>query len=367
MKKVICHITSVHRRDDIRIFIKMCSSLAKNRDYDVNLIVADGMGNEQKNSVNIIDVGAKTGGRISRMLKTTKKLLKEALRLNADIYHFHDPELLTIAKKLQSSGAKVIFDSHENVSEQILSKHYLPKVLRKLISKLYGQYQYKVCKNLDAIVTATTYINDFFLKINKSSFNINNYPILNELSSSSQKKENAICYVGGMTSIRGVRQIVEAMDYCDTKLYLAGKFSPESFGDEIRKLNGFKKVVELGFLDREEVSKILAISQVGLVTFLPYPNHINAQPNKLFEYMSSGLPIVASNFDLWREIVEKNNCGICVDPLNPKEIADAITFLISNKKDAEVMGKNGKLAVENRYNWAIEEKKLFKIYEELLA
>jgi len=87
---------------------------------------------------------------------------------------------------------------------------------------------------------------------------------------------------------------------------------------------------------------------------------------KLFEYMSAGIPVVASNFPLWKEIVEGNNCGICVDPLKPKEIADAIRYLLEHSEEAKEMGENGRKAVEEKYNWETESKKLLQIYRELL-
>jgi glycosyltransferase involved in cell wall biosynthesis len=107
-------------------------------------------------------------------------------------------------------------------------------------------------------------------------------------------------------------------------------------------------------------------SKAGVVTFLPAPNHIDSQPNKMFEYMSAGLPIITSNFPLWKEIVEGNSCGICVNPLESKEIAEAIEYIVSHPKGAEQMGQNGKRAVLEKYNWQVEEKKLFEVYEELI-
>jgi glycosyltransferase involved in cell wall biosynthesis len=107
-------------------------------------------------------------------------------------------------------------------------------------------------------------------------------------------------------------------------------------------------------------------SKAGIVTFHPLPNHIDAQPNKMFEYMSAGLPIITSNFPLWKEIVEGNSCGICVNPLDPEEIGKAIEYIISHSNEAEKMGQNGKKAVLEKYNWQVEEKKLFEVYEELL-
>ncbi|MDL0088300.1 glycosyltransferase family 4 protein [Campylobacter gastrosuis] len=369
----IAHLTSVHQRYDTRIFLKMCSSLAKNKNYNVFLVVADGLGNEIKNNVNIIDIGKRSNGKFNRILKMPKKILHKAIELEADIYHIHDPELLTIALNLKKNGAKVIFDSHENVTEQILSKEYIPSFLRNAISKIYSLYESYVCKKIDAIVTATPHINDKFLKINKNSVNINNYPILGELSNDilwSEKKDE-ICYVGGITKIRGIIQILEAMKYVDYKLNLVGSFDSDDLKNIVEKtiseLNGggYDKVKYFGFLNRKEVSDVLSVSKIGLVTLTPIINYINSLPIKLFEYMSAGLPVIASNFPLWIDIVEKNKCGICVDPLNSKEIANAINFIIQNPEEAEKMAQNGKMAVLEKYNWDIEEKKLFQIYDKL--
>jgi glycosyltransferase involved in cell wall biosynthesis len=114
------------------------------------------------------------------------------------------------------------------------------------------------------------------------------------------------------------------------------------------------------------MKSVLGRSLAGIVTFLPEPNHVTAQPNKMFEYMSAGLPVIASNFPLWREIIETNECGICVDPLDPKAIADAIDWLVENPTPARTMGENGSKAVMERYNWSVEEEKLLALYDKLI-
>ena len=130
---------------------------------------------------------------------------------------------------------------------------------------------------------------------------------------------------------------------------------------------GWQNVNEYGFLDRLGVRNILARSAAGVVTFYPLPNHVDAQPNKMFEYMSAGIPVIASHFPLWREIIEDNQCGLLVDPLNPEAIANAIDYLINNPQEARSMGQNGRRAVEEKYNWTIEQQKLLEFYQRILS
>lgn len=370
MNKVV-HLTSAHARYDTRIFLKMCSSLASHG-YDVFMVVADGLGDEQKNGVRIVDVGKKTGGRFSRMTRTVKRVFEQAKVLDADAYHLHDPELIPVGLKLKRLGKKVIFDSHEDVAADILDKPYLNIIVRRAVSRIYKLYENSTCRQFDAIVAATPYIRDNFSTINANSVDINNYPVVGELVTvvgEWNMRQQQIAYIGGIGEIRGIREIVRALELTSNKvrLQLAGVFAESHIEKEVKAYTGWRWVDELGFLNREEVGSVLARCNVGLVTFYPLPNHTNAQPNKMFEYMSAGIPVIASNFPLWREIVEGNDCGLCVDPLNPKAIAEAIDFLFDHPDRARQMGMNGQRAVKNLYNWDVEENKLFKLYSQVLG
>lgn len=366
----VIHLTSVHSRFDIRVFLKECSSLARNG-HRVSLIVADGRGEEQKDGVSIYDVGV-AGGRIERIRKIANRIYDKALFLDGDIYHFHDPELIRIGLKLKKTGKKVIFDAHEDVPKQIWSKPYLNSFQKWILSKSFALYEKWTCPKLDGIVTATPNIRDKFQRMNIKSVDINNYPLLGELASREvnwDEKKNYICYVGGISRSRGILEIVRALSLVkeDVRLQLAGKFDEPSEEKEVIKHQGWNRVDEHGFIPRLQVRDILAQSVAGLVTFLPGPNHIDAQPNKMFEYMSAGVPVIASHFSLWREIIEGYQCGLCVDPLNPQSIAEAIDYLISHPEQAREMGENGQRAVKQHYNWSNEEKKLLEFYGSVIT
>jgi len=137
MKVKVCHLTSAHSRYDIRIFIKECRSLAING-YDVTLIVNDDKDDEILDGVRIVSTKYKYKNRIDRFIRSRKKLLDKAIEIDASIYQLHDPDLLPIGNKLKSLGKKVIFDSHEDVPQQIKDKEWIPKILRNLISNCMG-------------------------------------------------------------------------------------------------------------------------------------------------------------------------------------------------------------------------------------
>ena len=368
MHSKICHLSSAHPFDDIRIFHKECLSLAS-AGYETHL-VSPSAPDEVRNKVHLHSVPHSDGGRLSRMTRTALAVYQKARSINADLYHFHDPELIPFALWLRFKGKKVIYDVHEDVPRQTLTKEYIPKYLRLFIAWIIERIENMSVRHFDAIAAATPFIEKRFKMLGCRTVNLNNYPILDELylpDINWSMKEKAVCYVGVISQLRGAFEMVQATGDSNAKLILAGKFSPASQRDQAVRLSGWRCVEELGQITRSEVAQVLSRSMAGLVLYHPVPNHTDAQPNKLFEYMSAGIPVISSNFPLWKEIVEGHQCGICVDPLKPDEIAKAIQWILDNPEKAKKMGENGRRAVEEKYNHTVEEKKLLTLYKLLLS
>jgi glycosyltransferase involved in cell wall biosynthesis len=364
----VVHLTSVHPRYDMRIFFKMCITLALNN-YITFIIVADGKGTEVKNGIKILDVGAPVYGRLIRMIKTTSDIFKKAKELDAHIYHIHDPELIWIGVKLKKLGKKVIYDSHEDLPSQILIKPYISRIFRIIFSKFASIYERIFLPKFDALIVSTQHIRNRLSKINPNCVNINNFAVLKKSNFKHylKHKKREIVYAGGISEKRGIGKILSAIgEIQNLRFNLAGNFIQKKYKDNLKKRKNWSKVNEHGFLNQEQLKKVYCNSLVGMVTLFPEPNYIVSLPNKMFEYMAIGLPVIASNFPLWRKIIEDNNCGICVDPLDSKAIRNAIQYLIDNPVIRLQMGKNGYHAVKKRYNWFLEQKKLLRLYKTLL-
>jgi glycosyltransferase involved in cell wall biosynthesis len=365
----ITHLTSAHPRYSTRI-IKMCKSLAENKN-NVTLIVADGYGDEYKNGFLIKDVGKSRGGRISRMTITVSRVYKIAKNLKSDIYHLHDPELINIGLRLKQLGKKVIFDIHENIPLQILDKNYIPKFLRGYVSKFFKYYQNKVLKKFDALILAeNSYLNDY-ANLNKKIEIILNMPDLKILKKfqNTQNHNNEIFHIGNISNERGFDVTIEALRIIkhkipDVFMHYIGPYNEILLN--IDKMNEIKKNIKLyGRMPLEECLKFSKNSALGISILKPLKNYTLSYSTKVFEYMALGLPVVTSNFKLYRDIVEKYNCGLCVDPSNPQEIAKKIEFIFKNPIESKKMGLNGIKLTKEKFNWEIEKKKLIQLYTTL--
>lgn len=361
----ICHMTSAHDSDDIRILKKQCVSLAKNENNEV-FLVAKGENFEHK-GVKVIGIGNPPGGRLNRIFKVGKLVYKKAAEIDADIYEFHDPELMLYAKKLKKAGKKVIFDSHENYRQQIMEKGYIPKPLRRIIRGIYSFVESRACKYIDAALFPGE-SNPYIGKV-KNCVAIFNTPMTDELKAEVpfEEKEDSVCCVGTLSEDRGIKVLVHACYKARVKLILGGNFSPASFGEELKNEESFSIVDYRGYCTREEVNRIYNQCLIGSDTILPVGQYplINNLSTKTYEYMAMKMPYITSNFNYNKKIIDEYYTGIYVDPTNEDEIAEAILYLIKNKNEAKQMGENGRKLIEEKLSWSNDEKRLNELYMKL--
>ncbi|GAW94005.1 glycosyltransferase family 4 protein [Calderihabitans maritimus] len=367
MKKV-CIITSVHPWNDIRIFHKQAKSLAAK--YEVQL---HGIAPFYYKKVDGIDVfGLPSYSQRWKRPLNWLRLLGRTLKSGASVVHFHDPELIPLGIVLRCLGKKVIYDVHENYPLSILSKEWLPVYLRKFVAAVFKLVEKIAAIFFNRVVAVTPDIASNFKK--GDVVVIKNYPlVIDDLIKEVEFKRNqeihTLIFVGLMRRVRGIAELVKSLDYLSpkhpVKLQLVGSFADEEFAREIEELSRGRNVELLGQVSHREAIGLMVKATVGLLCFHPAPNHLTAMPNKMFEYMGAGLPIVASDFPHWRKIVQQNRCGVTVNPLNPADIARGIEYLLNNPDLREEMGRNGHKAYLERYNWLSQERILLETYEKL--
>ena len=362
----IVHLTSVHSALDARIFKKECRSLAR-AGFDVTLVGPHPIDTIEE-KVRILSV-KKHRSRIARITRTVWQVFQVAKSLDADVYHFHDPELIPVALLLRKSGKNVVYDIHEDFPRDLLFKPYLPRWSRRLLSRVAESLEKAACRHFSGLVSVTPSIAARLQTVNQRTVVVCNYPFPEELIGTElpewESRGLAAAYVGTITPQRGIAEMVRAMACLPDSLSATLEIAGDCIYEGLTKLDGWSRVRFHGALDQPSTYRLLRSARVGIVVEHPIPTFLEAMPVKLFEYMGAGLPVIASNFPLWRKMLSGLECAIFVDPLKVPEIAAALEYLLTHPNEAEAMGRRGQSAVVERLNWNTQLPKLVSLYSEL--
>lgn len=356
----ICHITSAHSRYDARIFGRQCKTLVYSG-FDVILVCCDGNQNEINNNVEIVSFSDHklTKKERLKLLFCNRKFISYLLALNADIYQFHDIELIEIGRLLKKKNKKVIFDSHENWLGYLSSS--LPDVfIIQLVFKfLFIEYYKRFLKVFDAVFSVSPNMVDELKCFNSNVYFVSNYPSLNIGSFlPSSLNTNTFIYAGTVYDISNQCNIVEALgNVCDSSCsYLVVGKVDVALKKKMLLLDKAQRLKFINWITSNELRSRMSKCLAGVVLLDYVPICCNKEgqlgSNKIFEYMQAGLPVICTDFILWKKmIVDKYKCGICVNPRSVEEIQNAMMYLIEHKKEAKIMGENGRQAVLKEFNW----------------
>ena len=369
-RKRVVHMTTVHHPYDPRIYYKQCLSLKK-AGFDVTLIAQGDTNDQRVKSVNHIRL-KKYQSRIKRMLFGVFSAYKEAKKLQADIYHFHDPELLIVGWLLKKKDNIVIYDIHEDYVTSILQKKYLPKVLRRFLASVYKLLEKWLTRKMELCLAEK-----YYQEIYPQGKCILNYPAYDQRLAHHQWDEQSVTskllYTGNVTEDRGAL-IHAALPLLDEHLsvYFVGKCSSD-LAEKMYDVAEHKheQIIIEGidqFVKKERIEEMYMQHRwlAGIALFPPTEHYMRKELTKFFEYMVAGIPIICSNFPVWKAFIDRYQCGIAVDPYNKDEIREALHYLRTHPDQAKQMGENGKRSVLNELNWYAEAKKLIQWYNELM-
>lgn len=371
----VCHLSTVHKLYDPRIFYKECTSLSE-FGYKVYYIVS----NEEScvlNGVRVIPLPT-FEMRFPRIFFKPVLALLKSIMVNAHVYHLHDPELIPVGFILKFLGKKVIFDLHELFEYQLYDKEWLPYWLKVIVRKIYFLLRDLYVKIFDAVILAEDrYIESFskYRNYRHKIFKIRNYPILDRVLKYSENRTRrngngelfVVGYNGVLARVRGIKEMIKAVEKLDdsVRLFLVGRWSDEKYREECFNMKGWEKVKYFGYKKLDEVYEIVSKFDVGMTVSYPIKNHTTTMHVKTFEFMALGIPMILSNFDYWKEVYA--GCALFVDPYDPEDIANKIEMLKKDEGLREKLGNTGKKLVLEKYSWENEKKRLFGIYKVCLG
>jgi len=356
----IAMLTSAHAATDDRIFYREAKTLI-DAGYSVCVVGR----HPQSEVVDGIAIRAlpSTECRLQRMLLGTT-VLKVAKQLRARLYIVHDPELIAVALILRTLGKEVLYDAHENLPAQILQKDWLPRVLRWALVPIAACIEYVAAWLLSGVIAAVPAIQKRFPSSRTEL--VRNFPTKIALATLQgglpvTERANVVIYTGGLSRVRGIHQLVDAFRGLDNaELWLVGNFDDDEFQRQI--LSSLpSNVLWLGWRPHPEVLKLYSLAKLGAILLHPTRNHRCALPVKLFEYMGAGLPLIASDFPEYTDLVQ--GCGVQVNPFNVEEVRNTVCTLLADNDWLREMSAQARQRVLTSFSWEPEGQRLVRFCE----
>lgn len=363
----------MHDYNDDRIFERACKGLIVEGNNVI--LIAEYECDDVIEGISIIGLKNRKG--LNRRIFSSAEAFLKARKINADIYHFHDPDLIPWMFLLKLTGKKVVYDVHENY-ESRFNKSYFPLFLRKFMAKSYRKIENFFARRYAGISVVTESMKNLFLPYENPAAIIGNVVYIDRLKSLNifpLKQSNYIIYTSGTnSSSRNCLQTIEALPFIlqevsNVVMKFAGRYYPEGYKNQMQEkaeiLGVGKYVILEDMIPWEENFLRTATAHIGCVFYEDNLNNRVTLPNRLFEYMYCGVAVLGEDFPEVRKVLVSSNSGLCVNSSNPKDIAEKAIFILKDPMLMEKMGENGRKAVLNKYNFENALKELTLFYSQI--
>ncbi|MFC4451025.1 glycosyltransferase family 4 protein [Halorussus aquaticus] len=370
----VCILSTAHYTFDPRIFYRESKALA-DAGYDVTFVTHHPEDETQK-GIRIRSLGS-ADTRTERWVDVWSAY-RVATELNADVYHFHDPELVPVGILLKlTTDAKVVYDVHEDYDTVITRRDWIPDPVSVPLAKLFPFVQSAFSQPFDAIVPATDWIEDQFTERGHENVHlIRNFPRIGDITISDPPVEPradlTMVYVGSFGGNHGLMRMIDLVEETrergiDSELWVIGGFNKPSFeanvNDRLERSAHGDRVQLLGYVDYEDIFSYLSTADLGLA-LADKELYEYCVPNKVFEYLAASTPVMVTDTVGMRRYLP-DDCGFRVDASNTSGQADIVERFTGNVEGLHKMGENGRDRVKSEYCWDQEKERLLDLYRGL--
>jgi len=367
----IAHLTASRDPFSARTFAQSKGAV---RDGFEVVIVAPHHADEARDGVQVRAL-PRVRGRLDRITRVCFLCTRRGMAERADIYHLHEPDMVPWGLFLRLLGRRVIYDVHEDYVTATVARPWLPDWARPLLAG-WMHLVNAVARRAFVVLIAERYYARSF----PGAVEMLNYAKLEEYDGLAGITRDPaagdrirLLYAGSVTESRGARHHLRLLDHLpEAELLLIGQCSVPDLAAELEAQAAadprLRFVYDAHWLAKERILEAYAEPwTAGLALFPDSPHYREKELTKFYEYMAAGLPIVSSDFAVWRALVEGFEVGLCVDPEDPEAAAAAIRWLVDNPEAARAMGERGRRLVRERFNWDSQMRILNDLYRRMLA
>ena len=317
---------------------------------------------------------------LQRDIPWENKLRKAAWKANADVYHANDLDTLAICGKVAlKRNARLVYDSHElwlESSRYLTATNFFNRIRLRKVEQKYAP-------EADAVIAVTPLRGKEMKKMYPSLKNLVivenapeklvKLPETGRLRSMIAAKPDTIIalYQGVICPERGLEELLEAARLVKNPKVKFVVIGMDTWNGTLQKMAEEMKLGEkIAFLPpvpSEELPEITVDADMGFILFRnTCLNHYYSLPNKLYEYMMAGVPIISSDFPELSRVLKEVGSGLTVDPDSPEAIANAVDKLADNQILRQEMKEKGRTAALKKYNWEPQSRILSDMYRKLV-